>query len=463
MNAILVSSIKLLLLLPLSIESADDSTSVVPLSRPKTQENFMLHIPSHLIRISGEDNVQQSFPVSQCIAGSRVRGSGNLTGNYQQQLIGSNQSALWDIDFQGTSFSRTRATQQRVTVRQHGTLNFESNGKVRFDFSGFRTGKVSTSGKLRTRTTSTYTPFKGLRRRIALRRVRNQSGSNRRIAERIGLRDVSNSFRRELQSAVSKMNRDYQREVITPLVKNDIYPIRTSVVSHNKAVQVALCFAPSAQNRFTTPREEFYAGKQLRLAVHQDAVNYTSKPLAGKSKSLSATLQNVVSGDQDAEGSESDLRIKFAEHSPFVVSFADETLTVTLSAEGFERAGQAYGGMEISFAYRSEVEQDEQVLVLAGQPLVQRPTDEAGKRPKLGLRDLSLRRILVNVLKRDLPERIAVSELELPIPSSLFQPLSPTSLHCENGWLFIEADRKLARTVKKSKVELKLTPASLVE
>lgn len=441
MNVLVLSSIKLLLLVPLTVDHSS-SVSKEPSTNPNTAENFMLHVPGHLIRIGDEEDVRRSFPVSQCFAGATVRGHGELTGSYEQQLVGSDRHALWAVNFNGTNSSQTRATQQRVTVRQRGTLQFESRGEVRFDFSGFRTRNVATTGSLRTRTTSISTPFRGIRRRIALRRVRERSGSNRRIAERVGLRQASQSFRKELQTAVSRMNRDYQSQVITPLTENDIYPKSTRVVSRNNAVHVGLCFADTADEQFATPREDFYDGKQLRLAVHQAAVNYTSRPLAGETRSLSATLRNVVSGKAKSDGSDADLKIRFADAAPFVVSFNEKKLNVTLHAEGFERAGQVYRGMEISFTYRSEENEGLQSLVLDEKPLVHPPLDENGNRPKLGLRDVSLRRILVNILERDLPEQISVAELELPIPSGLLLPLEPVKLQGENGWLLVEAVRK---------------------
>ena len=98
--------------------------------------------------------------------------------------------------------------------------------------------------------------------------------------------------------------------------------------------------------------------------------------------------------------------------------------------------------MEISFTYEIRYEDSQQWLVRKEDPTVQHPVGKDGSRPRLGLRDLSLRRVLLNTLKRDLPERIALREVRLPIPARIFEPLEAVHMTSDNGWLTVKAKRK---------------------
>ena len=193
MNILLIPALKILVWLPL-FPSADHAG---------THDNFILQVPSNMLRVGEPEVVHESFPVSECIAGSRVRGTGVLTANYDQQLTSSHAGANWLIDFQGTNQSRTRAMQKRVSVYQRGTLNFASQARVVYHFSGFHAEGYSTTGTLSTRTTSIRTPYRGIRRRIALKKVREQSGQHRRIAQRRGVRGIEKSFEEQVKMSRS--------------------------------------------------------------------------------------------------------------------------------------------------------------------------------------------------------------------------------------------------------------------
>ena len=390
MNHLLIPSLRMLAWLPVFCGTG----------LALAQDNFLLHVPSDLIRLGEGEAVYQTFPVRETIAGSRVRGSGELLGVYDQRLTESYSGANWLVNFAGTSQSQTRATQRNVSVHQRGTLSFASQARVVYRFSGFQAEGFDVSGSLSTRTTSIRMPFGGLRRRIALRRVRQQSGTHRQIARRRGLNGIRSSFEESLTRQIAEVNREYQAAVVQPLRRNGIYPQRARVFSLGDSIRMGLYFGRQDSPELVVPEFMEYGEKFLELAVHESAINFTSHPLAGTTRSLGGTLTRMLAGG-DAETAAGDLQISFAEKNPLQVSFEGDRLSLTLAGESFARGGQEYGGMEIVFAYAIEYGEGKQWLVLAGEPTVQHPLDDEGNRRKLGLRDLSLRRVLLNTLKRD--------------------------------------------------------------
>ena len=404
--------------------------------------NILIYVPDSYIDRDRSGSIKQSYPVNTRVAGASVRGSGTMTAQYEWSPEASSNGATWRMEVHGDSVSRTTAYQNRISVGSRSSLPFQSWGKVTFDLSGFRVSDFTTSGRLRLRTTSIRTPFRGIRHRIARNRAIKQQGSSRYRSERNAKRDISSSFRHEIESQVAEANDRYREEVLLPLKCFDQMPSDSMVRTTDDSVHVGLRLANSRQLGALDGINDFYGGQQFRLAVHQSALNNAAMSLAGKTQSLGALLRQLQPepGEKLADKS-SDVDITFAEISPLMLSLNDEKIVARISGKGFRRGGQKYSAMEIEFCYALRYEQGEHFLELNGEPTIAHPLSPDGTRPKLGIRDLSLRRILLSVIKRDLPEKVALDQLDLPLQRDLLGPLRAVRFESQNGWALLEAVR----------------------
>ncbi len=404
--------------------------------------NVLVYVPEQYIDQERSGDVERAFQVNDRVAGARVRGNGVMTAQYEWFPVASDNGATWQMTLRGDSVSRTTAYQNRISVRTRSTIPFRSQGKVVFDLSGYRVSDFTTSGQLRLRTTSIRTPFRGLRHRIARRRALKQQASSRRLSERNARRGISASFQREVVSRLADANQSYREEVLLPLMSYDQMPSDSQFRTTSDSVQVGLRLANSRQLAAGNGIDDFYTGQQFRLAVHQSALNNVATSLAGKTRSLGGMLRQLQSGPQ-GQGTEDqpDVDISFAEVSPLRLSLDDGKIVVRMAGSSFRRGGQKYSAMEIAFRYACRYEQGEWFLALDGEPVVEHPERPDGSRPRLGIRDLSLRRILLSIFQRDLPERIALDRLELPFQKDLLGPLKAVHFESQNGWVLLAAVR----------------------
>jgi hypothetical protein len=411
-----------------------------------SQRNLLMYVPDEYLTQQRSDMIERSFPVNERVAGAKVRGSGVMTAQYDWTPVPSDDGATWHMSVHGDSNSRTTAYQDRISVHNRSSLAFHSQGKVVFDLNGYRVSDFKTSGRLRLRGTSVRTFFRGLglRHRIARRRALEQQASSRRISERNATRRISNSFRREVVSQLDEANRRYREQVLLPLKAYDQIPSDSMFRTTSDSFEVGLRLANSRQLTTGVGIDDFYTGSRFRLAVHQSALNNIATALAGKTRSLGEVLRQLQLGSPEETANEQpDVEISFAEESPLHLSLDDEKIAVRLSGNSFRRGGQKYTAMEIAFRYALRYEQGETFLALDGEPIVEHPRGPNGSRAKLGIRDLSLRRILLSILQRDLPSRIALDQLQLPLQKDLLGPLKVVHFQSQEGWAMLEAVRPL--------------------
>lgn len=407
-----------------------------------SQRNVLIYIPEEYLAQERSGEVHRSFSVYEYIAGASVRGNGVMTAQYEWSPVANDNGATWGMNVQGDTVSWTTAHQNRVSVRSQSTIPFRSQGKVTFDISGFQVSGFSTSGRMRLRTTSIRTPFRGFRHRIARRRALKQQASSRRLSERNAKRGISDSFRREVESRLHDANRSYREEVLLSLKCFDQMPSDSMFRTTRDSVQVGLRLANSRQLAAQSGFDDFYAGRLFRLAVHQSALNNAAMTLAGKTYSLAKMLRQLQPDSQiESTDEQPDVDISFAEASPLNLSLNDGKIAVCVSGDSFRRAGQKYSAMEIVFSYTLCYEQGDLYLKLDGEPIVAHSLSPDGTRAKLGIRDLSLRRVLLSIFKRDLPEKITLDQLELPFQRELLGQLKAVHFESQDGWALLEAIR----------------------
>jgi hypothetical protein len=157
--------------------------------------------------------------------------------------------------------------------------------------------------------------------------------------------------------------------------------------------------------------------------------------LASRTMSLRAALQQLLGSAAATQGDDDrPLNITFDEKCPLNVSFEEGQMTISLCGQGYESGGKRYSAMDIELALHPERAGDGWWLVQSRPPQVMLPISADGRRPKLGLRDYALRRILTNVLERDVPRRMELKVANLPSPLDRLGPLTACEVLVGDGW-----------------------------
>ena len=151
-------------------------------------------------------------------------------------------------------------------------------------------------------------------------------------------------------------------------------------------------------------------------------------------------LRRFLAGGDTVDNQQPDpVRITFADRRPLRVSFQDDELTLALSGKAYVYRKQRYSGMDIIFRYRLQASGATPEFVLSASPEVLLPMRPDGERSRSGVRTITLRRILTNVLQRDVPKSILLDKLSLPQRSNVLGEFAVARMTINDGWLTLDA------------------------
>jgi len=181
------------------------------------------------------------------------------------------------------------------------------------------------------------------------------------------------------------------------------------------------------------------AGERVRMAVHESAVNNSSALLEGRVRSLVDVL-NGKFFTYVAESAEASERVDIRFHDAFALrtTLRDGAVELRLVGAAFMIDGSDYPGMEITLRYRLENEPS-MVLRLSEPPRVAPHALEGEESQRVGLRGIALRRILANVLAKNVSDTIDLTEFSLPEPFAELGKLQTQRIAIEDGWFMVEA------------------------
>jgi hypothetical protein len=178
----------------------------------------------------------------------------------------------------------------------------------------------------------------------------------------------------------------------------------------------------------------------LRCFIHQSAINNSATILSGQTEALDVALRRfLAAGNPVAEQQPDPVWIAFADRRPLRVAFQDDEVTLSLSGKAYMYRKQRYSGMDIILRYRLKASGATPELVLSASPEVRLPMRPDGGRSRSGVRTITLRRILTNVLERDVPKSILLDKLSLPQRSNVLGEFAVARMTINDGWLTLDA------------------------
>jgi hypothetical protein len=406
--------------------------------------NLQVTVPARFLVKNGNGEMDSDYGVSDYINGARVTGSGRLTGTREFQLQKDEQRGLIGVTFSGATNSVTRAYQDGVRVQTQSTLRFTSSSAVHVVPEGFDVQPFASNAQLSNRIQWIATSYSGRRDSEARSRVYGRQEVDRREGQRKAIYRLNTSFYRELKSQFEPAQTFYEERFRRPLLRFDQFPDDVQVSSDESHLRIRADCAAGYQLTAQAPPPSFGKDSEIKLAIHQSALNNTvSAFLASQTMPLRDAVRRTLDfGAEptaaDADGAEADadapLEITFSNALPFQVSLEKGLIVFTLSGNAYQRGEQRYAGMDIVLRFRPEQKSGKWWLVQAQPPEVLLPRLPDGTRPKLGIRDYALRRILTNVIQRDVPERTEIEALELPPPLNQAGELVAASVLVRDGW-----------------------------
>ena len=255
-------------------------------------------------------------------------------------------------------------------------------------------------------------------------------------------------FDKQLASTIGELQNDYREQFYHPLVRLDRVPDKMRFRTEAGAATIEMLFADSTQLGVRRPADLSGDSEWLRCFIHQSAINNFATVLSGQTEALDVALRRfLAAGDPEADQQPDRVWITFADRRPLRVAFQDDEVTLALSGKAYVYRKQRYSGMDIILRYRLKASGATPEFVLSESPEVRLPMRSDGGRQRGGVRTITLRRILTNVLERDVPKSIVLDKFPLPQRSNVLGEFAVERMTINDGWLTL-----LRRNVRRSAV-----------
>lgn len=417
---------------------------VADMRRSFDHANLIVEVSDAGLRQIASRDVERDLVIHDLFRGAVVRGTGRFSATQTMSLPSRNQNGHFRLQMRGTTTSETASRQQGVTVRNYNFLTFQTAARLELAANGLTLLTGQTKATLRSDLLHVSTDFgTRLREKRAREIVKARQAEDRAAAERKAIKDLEVAFQSELSTAVATGNRRYVKSVRHPLMRHDRFPSVLEFSSNAAVFRLQSVLANDYELAAPANWPKAPENAEVTILVHQSAFNNTiGAMLASRKMSLgSAFGQHWLSADTIDEERDS-MSIEFADSSPIQVLFQDGHVHLAYSGAHYSKQGQCYSGMDILLQYRIEQQDGQFWLVQAEPPAVVLPKGPDGKRRRLGIRDYTLRRILKNVIAKELPDRTSLSSISLPSPLDALDAVDIVHLEMQNGWLCLCATQR---------------------
>jgi hypothetical protein len=264
--------------------------------------------------------------------------------------------------------------------------------------------------------------------------------ADRREAERNAIAELSAQFDKQLSSTAGEWQDEYRQQFYHPLVRLDRLPDKMRFHTEAGAATIEMLLADSTQLGVRRPVDLSGDSKWLRCFIHQSAINNFATVLSDQTEALDVALRRfLAAGDPVADPQPDRVWITFADRRPLCVAFQDDEMTLALSGKAYVYRKQRYSGMDIILRYRLKASGTTPEFVLSESPEVRLPIRSDGGRQRSGIRTITLRRILTNVLQRDVPKSILLDKLSFPQQSNVLGEFAVERMTINDGWLTLDA------------------------
>jgi len=400
--------------------------------------NFLITTPASAIERALTTEVNDPFTYRRNIAGAAVRGSGTLSATVIPRLVANDSRGEIELGIDGVSQSDTVGSREGVSIYSHNTLTFQCRPRLYLDSEQLTFTPPEVSGSLRnpiTRHTNNY------RRRAAAEATQRAYAEHHRShprAERTALADVEKNVANQLASLVGRHNAQFQENLRYPLMRAGLYADGLAISSAPERLSIAATVASDRQLAATPDRPSLDSDDLTEVVCHESLFeNLGDAWLAGRTRSVAdafGLLFLPTGTDGMEEAADETLEIRLAQRHPLRVKLAKGEIHVVITGDTYsyrhgEESQESNDTIQISVGYRIANGNGRWALTRTAPPVV-----ELGS---ASLRTLSRRRVLANILSREIPERIDLTQDGSWTLVEGLGPVAPSAIEIRDGWVLL--------------------------
>lgn len=419
--------------------------------------NLYVEVSDSLLSQLVARSVSECDPVTDCILGTSIKGTGYTNGWLSISTTESWNNASLNFCMTGNVRSNTRGVNGPVAIYSTGNTSFSVSKKVAISDDAFFTYPANASATTRS-TTNSISKIgggfgSGLIEKIAKKKVNEKRGQADAIAGDHAEDRLEESFDEELGDKIRDARRDYDDNIKKPLRRRRSSPRAVHYMTTNNSLQIQAVQATDKQLAASTSPPSSVAGGSLSARLHQSAINnIMAASLSGATlKKADANEDAVLVGrakpewmegasDNDDEPNE-DFRpwtIRFRDGRPVSCVIQPKGIFFTVHAKEIKVGEDTYKNWDLTAKFVPAQVDGEWKLLREG-PVDLLPTSFDPKAGKgLPSKQLALRSNLnkaVNEPADRLPMEIDINSIDLSDKDTQIDELMMQAFELSEGWL----------------------------
>lgn len=417
--------------------------------------NVLVGVDAALLERLVGRSVDDCAPVTDCILGTSIRGTGATTGRLGVRPLDAAGQARLLFTLSGTTHSQTVGLNGPAVIRSTGVTNFTASKVVTLTDDSFHLSPAAADATTRSTTRSVSKQGGGigsmLVERIGARRVAQSKHKADAIAADHAEDRIAAQLDRQLAEAVVDARRRYDDRIRKPLRRRRATPRALVMRTSSAGLHVESTFANPGQLAAPSGEAPTAAAGTVRVRLHQTAVNnlldaYLAGVTIRRDSVEEPARMDVVTppwlklkADEPLDGERfRPWSIRLREPRPVSVQFEAGRITVILHAAEFRVEDSAYEGWDLIAKLEPVREESGWRLIRRG-PIEVFPTrfDPTGP-GRLKSSEVGLRNNLAKALNEPedrLPLEVDIDPIDLSEREGPIDLLSMTALAVEGGWL----------------------------
>ena len=401
--------------------------------------NVRLQVGTDLVAAGFAQDIEEAMDIDEVILGTKVVGSGTLSGRSSAELVSSTNRATIKVIADAMLETLTEGTQRMVTLNNHTTGTLRGEKQILLSADGITTAPARSRANLDAQLSDVQINARPLVQRIARNQIEPRSGDALAEASRRAERRMNAQMNELIDSNVAQLNEKYQR-IRTAANKEGLFPRVWNLSSTPREIGWSILLGNNYQPSAPIPAPAVSPTNGLSVQVHQSSLNNMLMILlAGRSVDEERFAERVAEFLDEVpeflqrKTDETPARVSFDGTMPVDVMFVDDKIRVVVRLTDIQVMDNAGRSFTITVEYQIKMEN--------GGVVLEQTTAEAfptGFRPESGGSLSATQTVIRSYLMRRLealPKRQEAKALELGGEWSGKGQLIPQFASTDKGWL----------------------------
>ena len=405
--------------------------------------NVRLQVGKDFVAAGFVQEINQGLEINETILGTKVVGSGTLSGISSAELVPSLNRASIKVIADAMLETRTDGSQSPVTLKNHTTGTLRGEKQILFSADAVSTTPARSRARLNAQISDVRINAGPLVRLLARGQIESRSEDSLDEASRRAERRMNVQMNEQIDSNIAELNEKYQK-IRDALNKTGLFPRVWNLSSTTQQIDWSILLGNRYQPSAPLPAPAGSATNGLMVQVHQSSINNMLTILLSgrlvdeeRFSERSAEFFGETPEFLKRKSEETPAKVSFDGRAPVEVLFVDNKIRVVVRLNDIhvlDNTGRSFT-ISVEYQIKSERHDGRDVVVLEQTEAEAFPT---GFRPSDGVSLSATQTVIRSYLMRRLevlPKRYEAETLNLGGRWAGMGQLVPLSTATENGWL----------------------------